>query len=99
MPTSLKVLSRESTENNIERITLEIKGPDHMGVIISPKTNVKFVRWSINEDGPLGGPLWNGQETYFIYYASASDLEPWVFSIDFKVCIPKTSRHPFWVKQ
>ena len=96
MPTSLKVLSRESIENDIERITLEVKGPDHMGVIISPKTNVKFVRWSINQDGPVKGPSWNGQETYFIYYASASDLEPWVFSLDFKVHFKNISATSFY---
>lgn len=85
VPTSLKVLSRDSIEGKVERITLEIKGPDHMGVIISPKTDVEFVRWSLNEDGPLKGPKWNGQDTYFIYYASSSDPEPWIFSLDFKV--------------
>lgn len=85
MPTSLKVLSKDQLDDNIERITLEINGPDHMGVIISPKSNVELVRWSINDDGPLKGPKWNGQETYFIYYATSSDPEPWIFSIDFKV--------------
>lgn len=84
-PTSLKVVSKIVPSEYVERITLEIKGPDHMGLIISPKTNVEFVKWSLNEDGPVKGPMWNGQDTYFVYYACSSNPEPWIVSLDFKV--------------
>lgn len=89
VPTNLKVVSKQSMDNGLVRINLEINGPDHMGLVISPKTHAKFVEWSLNKEGPVKGPQWNGQDTYFIYYASSSDHQPWTFSIDFKVTATK----------
>ncbi|KAK6643611.1 hypothetical protein RUM43_005121 [Polyplax serrata] len=84
-PSSMTVISRTIIGENVERITLEIKGPDHMGLIISPKKNVELIRWSLNNDDPVKGPVWQGQDTYFVYYACSSDPEPWIVSFDCKV--------------
>lgn len=81
----MTVISRTIIGENVERITLEIKGPDHMGLIISPKKNVELIRWSLNNDDPVKGPVWQGQDTYFVYYACSSDPEPWIVSFDCKV--------------
>lgn len=56
-----------------------------MGLIISPKANVKFLRWSINDEEPLKGPKWKDQETFFVYYASSSNPEPWIVDLEFMV--------------
>lgn len=60
-------------------------GPSHMGVLISPVIGVEFDNWSLPTDGPLAGPVWNGRNTYFVYYAYGLEPKPFVFSIDFKV--------------
>jgi hypothetical protein len=60
-------------------------GPDHIGVMFSPVPGVTLDHWSLDEHEPLAGPKWNGRDTYFIYYAYASDPDPWTFSIDLKV--------------
>lgn len=60
-------------------------GPDHIGIIISPYKDVHLEKWSISNKEPLKGPTWNGRETYFVYYACASDCTPYTFSIELNV--------------
>ena len=62
-------------------------GPDHIGVMISPVSGVTLKGWSLDERPPLAGPKWNGRDTFFVYYAYASDPEPWTFTIDLQVGI------------
>jgi hypothetical protein len=60
-------------------------GPDHIGVMLSPVPGVTLDHWSLYDQERPSGPKWNGRDTYFIYYAYASDPGPWTFSIDLKV--------------
>lgn len=85
----MKVVSRNQLSSDIMRVTLAIYGPDHMGLILSPKPGVQFVRWSLNDDQPVRGPLWNNQETYFVYYASSSGPRKWELYVDFKVSLDR----------
>ncbi|KAJ8969459.1 hypothetical protein NQ317_008791 [Molorchus minor] len=85
IPVQSKVLSREYIPGG-ERITVQVEGPTHVGVMISPKSGVTLDRWSIKTEKPLAGPLWKGRDTYFIYYSYGltSPIPPLVFSMDFK---------------
>jgi hypothetical protein len=60
-------------------------GPDHIAVVLSPVPGVTLEHWSLVEQERLAGPKWNGRDTYFVYYAYASNPEPWTFSVDLKV--------------
>lgn len=62
-----------------------LAGPDHIGVMLSPVPGVALDRWSLVDQEPLAGPKWNGRDTYFVYYAYASEPEPLTFSFDLKV--------------
>lgn len=62
-----------------------LAGPDHIGVMLSPFPGVALDRWSLDDQEPLAGPKWNGRDTYFIYYAYASEPKPLTFSFDLKV--------------
>lgn len=69
------------------KFTNFILGPAHIGVMISPVQGVEINQWSIPTPEPLAGPLWNGRNTYFIFYAYGLDPVPLAFWIDFKVYI------------
>jgi len=56
-----------------------------MGIVLSPVQDVTLDRWSLDDHKPLAGPRWNERDTYFIYYAYASDPKPLTFSVDLKV--------------
>lgn len=60
-------------------------GPDHMSIILSPYKGIHLEKWSVIDEKPLQGPMWNDRETYFIYYACASDCMPYTFSIELNV--------------
>lgn len=62
-------------------------GPDHIGIILSPYKGVHLKKWSVIDEKPLQGPMWNDRETYFIYYACASDCIPYTFSIELNVSL------------
>jgi len=66
---------------------LNCLGPDHIGIILSPYEGVHLEKWSILDGKPLQGPRWNNRETYFIYYACASDCVPFTFSIELNVSL------------
>lgn len=53
--------------------------------MVSPVNGVELTRWSFEGTEPLAGPLWNGRETYFIYYAYGRTPVALEFSMDFKV--------------
>ncbi|KAJ8939085.1 hypothetical protein NQ314_011239 [Rhamnusium bicolor] len=84
VPAKMQVISREKI-NEGERITMRIEGPAHIGVMISPVSGVQLEKWSLKTHKLLAGPLWNGRDTYFIYYAYGLDPVPLVFSMDFKI--------------
>lgn len=90
-PVTMNVLNRTKI-NGGERLDFRIEGPSHMGVLISPVIGVEIDNWSLPTDGPLAGPVWNGRNTYFVYYAYGLEPKPFVFSIDFKV--PKNHKGP-----
>jgi len=66
-------------------LLLTFIGPDHISIILSPYEGVHLKKWSVIDGKPLKGPMWNGRETYFIYYACASDCVPYTFSIELNV--------------
>ncbi|EFA07296.2 endoplasmic reticulum metallopeptidase 1 isoform X1 [Tribolium castaneum] len=91
VPVSMNVVGKRSIEGGL-RITLEVDGPTHIDVMISPTLGVELTQWSLNSKKPLAGPLWNGRNTYFIYYAYGLKRVPLRFSMDFK--IPATHSGP-----
>ncbi|XP_043681351.1 endoplasmic reticulum metallopeptidase 1-like isoform X1 [Vespula pensylvanica] len=84
VPTKLDLISK-ITKHNVTSFTFNVTGPDHIGIILSPYKDVHLEKWSISNKEPLKGPMWNGRETYFIYYACASDCIPYTFSIELSV--------------
>lgn len=62
-------------------------GPDHIGIILSPYKGVHLEKWTVSDEKPLQSPRWNDRETYFIYYACASDCVPYTFSIELNVSL------------
>lgn len=71
----------------IQYYPLNYLGPDHISIILSPYKGVHLEKWSILDEKPLQGPMWNDRETYFIYYACASDCVPYTFSIELNVSL------------
>jgi hypothetical protein len=53
--------------------------------MLSPVRNVTLDGWSLDDHKPVAGPQWNGRDTFFVFYAYASDPEPLTFSVDLKV--------------
>ncbi|XP_020289760.1 endoplasmic reticulum metallopeptidase 1-like [Pseudomyrmex gracilis] len=80
VPTNLELISR-TAKQHIVTFTFNVTGPDHIAIILSPYKDVRLEKWSILDEKPLQGPVWNNRETYFIYYACASDCVPYTFSI------------------
>ncbi|KAG8306676.1 Endoplasmic reticulum metallopeptidase 1 [Homalodisca vitripennis] len=83
--TELTLTQRELRPDNTIRLKFSVVGPDHMSLILSPKTGVRLSGWSVDSGEPLQGITFNGRPTYFIYYSYASDPEPWNFWVDFQV--------------
>lgn len=88
VPQELKLIGKEVYPGNrTMRLIFRATGPDHMGLIISPRSGVSFEGWSISNARPVKGPKWQGRDTFFVYYASALDLNPWTFHLDLKVSV------------
>lgn len=85
--TTFDLVSRKTLSHSVQRLTFNVTGPDHMGLMVSPVKGVELLRWSILEGPPLAGPRWNGRETYFVYFSYADKPKPWVFSLDLRVSI------------
>lgn len=83
-PVNMSIVERRKIDGG-ERFSFEISGPTHMGVMISPTLGVEISSWSIPTPEPLAGPLWNGRNTYFIYYAYGLNPVPFRFWVDFKL--------------
>jgi len=75
------------SQNKNQILLSELLGPDHIGIILSPYKGVHLEKWSVLEGKPLQGPMWNDRETYFIYYACASNCVPYTFSIELNVSL------------
>ncbi|KAK2579325.1 hypothetical protein KPH14_008277 [Odynerus spinipes] len=84
IPTKLELISK-ITKHNATSFTFNITGPNHIGIILSPYKGIHLTKWSVSDREPLKGPMWNGRETYFIYYSCASDCIPYTFSIELNV--------------
>ncbi|KAK7861774.1 hypothetical protein R5R35_010791 [Gryllus longicercus] len=83
-PTTLELVSVEKRANSIKRMSFNVTGPSHMGLMVSPYKGVSLLEWSFVSGDPLAGPNWQGRPTYFVFYGCASDPEPWTFWIDVK---------------
>ncbi|KMQ89025.1 endoplasmic reticulum metallopeptidase 1-like protein, partial [Lasius niger] len=81
IPTKLEIISKTAKQHTIN-FTFNVTGPDHMSIILSPYKGINLEKWSVIDEKPLQGPMWNDRETYFIYYACASDCMPYTFSIE-----------------
>lgn len=83
--TTFQLLSRKAVSQSVQRLTFNVTGPDHMGLMVSPVKESELLRWSILDEPPLSGPKWGGRETYFVYFSYADKPKEWVFSIDLRV--------------
>ncbi|KAH1007293.1 hypothetical protein HUJ04_004549 [Dendroctonus ponderosae] len=83
-PVNMTITARTPIEGG-ERFSFTVSGPAHIGVLLSPMKGVEISRWSIPTPEPLPGPLWNGRNTYFIYYAHGLEPVPFQFWIDFQI--------------
>lgn len=83
--TTFELISRKMLSQSVQRLTFNVTGPDHMGLMVSPVKEAELLRWSILEGAPLAGPKWNGRETYFVYFSYADKPKSWVFSLDLRV--------------
>lgn len=84
IPTKLELISK-ITKHNTTSFTFNVTGPDHIGIIFSPYKGIHLEKWTVSDKEPLKGPMWNGRETYFLYYSCASDCIPYTFSIELNV--------------
>ncbi|XP_021931492.1 endoplasmic reticulum metallopeptidase 1-like [Zootermopsis nevadensis] len=84
LPTELHLNKSEMISHNHKRLNFTVTGPDHIGVMLSPVPGVTLDHWSLDDQEPLAGPKWNGRDTYFVYYAYASEPKPLTFSFDLK---------------
>lgn len=64
-----------------------LSGPDHITIIMSPQIGVDLINSSWTMEPPVESLNWVDRKTYFIYYSYGEYKEPWIFSIDLKVCI------------
>ncbi|EFN89465.1 Endoplasmic reticulum metallopeptidase 1, partial [Harpegnathos saltator] len=100
IPTNLELISKTRYTNailnqqHLVNFTFNVTGPDHIGIILSPHKGVHLEKWTIAEGKPLQGPMWNDRETYFIYYACASDCVPYTFSIELSVFPDRMQKEP-----
>lgn len=81
IPTKLEMISKTAKQHMVN-FTFNVTGPDHIGIILSPYKGVHLEKWTVSDEKPVQGPMWNDRETYFIYYACASDCMPYTFSIE-----------------
>lgn len=51
----------------------------------SPYKGITLQSWSVLKEKPLLGPKWNERDTYFVYFACASNCSPFTFSMEFVV--------------
>lgn len=84
LPSTLNLNKSEMLSHDHKRLTFTVTGPDHMGIVLSPVQDVTLDGWSLDDHKPLAGIKWNGRDTFFIYYAYASDPQPLTFSVDLK---------------
>ncbi|XP_011497152.1 PREDICTED: endoplasmic reticulum metallopeptidase 1-like [Ceratosolen solmsi marchali] len=84
IPTTLELIEKLINGNSIS-FSFNITGPDHIGIIISPYKDIQLTKWSILNEKPLQGPIWNKRETYFVYYSCVKDCEPLNFSVELNI--------------
>ncbi|VDI32420.1 Hypothetical predicted protein, partial [Mytilus galloprovincialis] len=72
----------------IVRFHIDVTGPDHMSIYITPVPGAKLTRWSITNDFdlyPTRLPSGVSGSTYFIYYSYGIKPDhPWSFFVDIK---------------
>lgn len=91
IPTKVDMLVK-STKRTTVTYVFNVTGPDHISIIFSPYKGIQLERWSVLKEKPLLGPMWNDRETYFIYFACASNCSPFSFSLEF--IVPENHKGP-----
>ncbi|XP_065226091.1 endoplasmic reticulum metallopeptidase 1-like isoform X2 [Planococcus citri] len=81
----LALTYRDYRPDNIQRLSFQAKGPDHMTLFVSPYPGVVLKSWSLVGGPPLEGPKWKNRSTYYVYYSYGSDPQPWNFWLDLEV--------------
>ncbi|XP_076081757.1 endoplasmic reticulum metallopeptidase 1-like isoform X1 [Mytilus galloprovincialis] len=75
----------------IIRFHIDVTGPDHMSIYITPVPGAELIRWSITNDSdlyPTRLPSGVSGSTYFIYYSYGIKPDhPWNFFVDIKAPI------------
>uniref|UniRef100_L7M3B2 FXNA-like protease n=1 Tax=Rhipicephalus pulchellus TaxID=72859 RepID=L7M3B2_RHIPC len=79
---TFRLLSRNVTKANTIRLSFELTGPSHMGLIMSPWEGVSLARWSFTPGTPHRGIKWNNRDTTFVYLSQGVDMGPWNFWIE-----------------
>lgn len=80
IPVKMSIVKREKVFDG-EKISFHITGPDHIGVMMSPKEGLTLKEWTVTNDAPLPSSQWNDRNTYFIFFARALEPLPMKFTI------------------
>ncbi|XP_037527157.1 endoplasmic reticulum metallopeptidase 1 [Rhipicephalus sanguineus] len=82
---TFRLLSRNVTKTNTIRLSFELTGPSHMGLIVSPWEGVSLTRWSFTSGTPYKGIKWKNRDTTFVYLSQGVDMGPWRFWIELQL--------------
>ncbi|XP_037035534.1 endoplasmic reticulum metallopeptidase 1-like isoform X1 [Bradysia coprophila] len=82
VPTRMELVSRATMADNVQRLTFEISGPDHMGLFISPKLGNKVIDWTPLDIVQKNVPKWGERTSYFVFLGHGGTNTPIEFFID-----------------
>lgn len=85
-PHSFKITKREVTEDRTIRVHIEVTGPDHMTMYITPKDGTNLTKWSLTDGTPLSKPSHIGsakEMCHFVFYSHGYHSGSWEFFLEF----------------
>nr|XP_022315970.1 endoplasmic reticulum metallopeptidase 1-like [Crassostrea virginica] len=86
-PVKLKLIGRRTVLPEVQRLTFQATGPDHMTMYIVPHAGMELVDWSIDRGHPtpVSKRKDSNETLYFVYYSHGVKPDsPWQFYLDFK---------------
>lgn len=90
--------SREQLDDSVFRVFVNITGPDHMTMQVSPCSGVDLVAWSVGSGVPrLRSARFQGRDTYFLYFAYGLRSAAWRLRFDLR--ISHDMGHSVWAQQ